>query len=386
VVKVASIDDFREAARRRLPNFLFEYIDGGSYSQTTLVRNVEDLKAISLKQQILRDVSKIDLSTEVMGQNWSMPVALAPVGMAGMNARRGETQAARAAEAAGVPFCLSTVSACSIEEVRQAVQNPIWFQLYVLKDRGFMREMLARAREAGTETLVFTVDLPVPGTRYRDMRSGMADPAGLRSAVRQMMDAVTHPHWAWDVGLHGRPHTLGNVANYLGKQHMSVGNFMAWVGSNFDPSIRWEDLDFIRQEWTGKLVLKGVLEADDARQAARLGADGVVVSNHGGRQLDGALSTVRALPPIVDAVGDDLTVLVEGGVRSGLDVLRMLALGAKGVLIGRAWAYALSAQGEAGVARMLGLFKAEMRAAMALTGVTSISQVDRTLIARGWVD
>ncbi|UVO54368.1 FMN-dependent L-lactate dehydrogenase LldD [Sphingomonas sp. SUN039] len=378
----ASIADYRDLARQRLPRFLFEYVDGGSYAETTLARNTADLRDIALRQRVLRDVSSIDLSTELFGQELAMPVALAPIGLAGLNARRGECQAVRAAEAAGVPFTLSTVSACSLGEVAKAATQPFWFQLYMIRDRGFMRELLAQASEAGCSALVFTVDMPVPGSRYRDYRTGLAGAPGWRGAVRRAWQGAMRPSWAWDVGLMGRPHSLGNVAPVL-QGRTGIEDFFAWMRGNFDPAVSWTDLDFIRAEWNGPLILKGILDADDAREAARLGADGIVVSNHGGRQLDGVPSTARALPPIADAVGDQLTILADGGVRSGLDVVRMLALGAKGVLLGRAWAWALAAKGETGVAHMLGLIEAEMRVAMALTGVTRIDQIDENILVRG---
>ncbi|MET0179137.1 MAG: FMN-dependent L-lactate dehydrogenase LldD, partial [Novosphingobium sp.] len=345
-MKAASALDYRELARRRLPHFLFEYIDGGSYAEVTLKRNVADLETIALRQRVLRDVSTIDLSTELFGRRQTLPVALAPIGLAGLNARRGEVQAARAAEAAGIPFCLSTVSACPLAEVAAGTTKPFWFQLYMIRDRGFMRELLAQAKAFGCSALVFTVDMPVPGSRYRDYRSGLAGAPGMLGGLRRLWQGATRPGWAWDVGLHGRPHQLGNVAPVLGK-NTGLEDFFAWMRDNFDPEVSWRDLDFIRSEWNGPLLIKGILDAEDARAAVEVGADGIVVSNHGGRQLDGVPSTARALPAIADAVGDRLTVLADGGVRSGLDVVRMLALGARGVLLGRAWAYALAGGGQA---------------------------------------
>ena len=378
----ASIPDFREAARRRLPRFLFEYIDGGSYAEATLRRNVSDLADLALRQRVLRDVSQLDLSTELLGQKLALPVALAPIGLAGLNARRGECQAVRAADKAGIPFTLSTVGACTIGEVASAAAKPFWFQLYMIRDRAFMKDLLAKAVEAGCSTLVFTVDMPVPGSRYRDYHTGLAGTGGLKGAAWRFAQAAARPAWAWDVGIHGRPHTLGNVAPVL-QGRTGIEDFFAWMRNNFDPSINWRDLDFIRSEWKGPLVIKGILDPEDAKEAAALGADGLVVSNHGGRQLDGVLSSARALPPIADAVGDRMTVLADGGIRSGLDVVRMLALGAKGVLLGRAWAWALAASGEAGVTKMLKLIEAEMRVAMALTGTTKIAEIDRTILAGG---
>ncbi|CAN5302734.1 FMN-dependent L-lactate dehydrogenase LldD [soil metagenome] len=375
---VSSTTDFREAARRKLPRFLFDYIDGGAYAERTLGRNVSDLADLSLRQRVLKDVSKVDTSTTLFGHYQALPVALAPVGLTGMYARRGECQAAKAAAAKGVPFCLSTVSVCDVNEVSKASPAPIWFQLYVLRDRGFMRDLLAKAADAGATALVFTVDMPVPGARYRDAHSGMSGP---NAALRRMMQAVGKPAWAWDVGVMGRPHTLGNVAPVLG-ENSGLEDFMGWLGANFDPSIQWKDLDWIRDQWKGPLIIKGVLDPEDAKAAADIGADGIVVSNHGGRQLDGVLSSARALPAIAEAVGDRLTVLADSGVRSGLDVVRMLALGAKGVLLGRAWVYALAARGGPGVSQLLDLFEKEMRVAMALTGVNTLDQIDRSILAK----
>jgi L-lactate dehydrogenase (cytochrome) len=375
-MKPVSIDDYRALARRRLPPFLFEYIDGGAFDEVTLGRNVADLRDVALRQRVLTDVSEIDLSTTLLGQSWSLPVALGPIGLAGLNARRGEVQAARAAEAAGAPFCLSTVSACSIGEVRAGVTKPFWFQLYMIRDRAFMRDLLDQARAAGCTTLVFTVDMPVPGTRYRDYRSGLAGAPGLAGDLRRVAQALTRPGWCYDVGLRGRPHSLGNVAPVLGPSS-GLEDFFAWMRDNFDPTVTWRDLEWVRAEWSGQLILKGVLDSRDAVRAVELGADGIVVSNHGGRQLDGAVSTTRALPGVVAAVAGRVPVLADGGVRSGLDVIRMLALGADGVLLGRAWAYALAARGQQGVARMLDIIRAEMRVAMALTGVTRVADLSR---------
>jgi L-lactate dehydrogenase (cytochrome) len=375
--KAASALDYRALARRRLPPFLFEYIDGGSYAEVTLRRNIADLESIALRQRVLTDVSDIDVSTQLFGQTWALPVALAPIGLAGLNARRGEVQAARAAEAAGVPFTLSTVSACPLEEVAAGTTRPFWFQLYMIRDRGFMRDLLDKAKSLGCTALVFTVDMPVPGSRYRDYRSGLAGAPGAAGALRRFWQGVTHPRWAWDVGLHGRPHQLGNVVPVLGG-NTGLEDFFAWMRNNFDPGVSWRDLDFIRQTWDGPLIIKGILDAEDAKAAADVGADGIVVSNHGGRQLDGVLSTARALPPIAEAVGDRLAVLADGGVRSGLDVVRMLALGARAVLLGRTWAYALAGGGQAGVAHLLHLVEAEMRVAMALTGARRIDEIDRS--------
>ncbi|MGJ0621500.1 MAG: FMN-dependent L-lactate dehydrogenase LldD [Methylocystis sp.] len=374
---VSSASDYRKAAQRKLPRFLFDYIDGGANAEDTLQANVADLRAVSLRQRVLKNVSGLDLSTEWFGRRSELPVILGPVGLSGMFARRGEVQAARAAAKRGVPYVLSTLSVCSLEEVAGSCPRPTWFQLYVLKDRGFMQSMLERAQGAGVETLVFTVDLPVHGSRYRDAHSGLSGPF---AKTRRLLQAMTKPGWTFNVGLRGRPHDLGNVSKYLGRA-TGLDDYIGWLGKNIDPSIGWSELEWIREFWKGPLILKGILDPEDARDAVRFGADGIVVSNHGGRQLDGALSTVRALPPVADAVGNDLEVFADSGVRTGLDVVRMLALGAKGVLLGRAAAYALAAAGEAGVENMLEIFAKDMRVAMTLTGVNSIDQIDRRILA-----
>jgi L-lactate dehydrogenase (cytochrome) len=316
-------------------------------------------------------MSELSLETTLFGETLAMPVALGPVGLTGMYARRGEVQAARAAAQKGIPFTLSTVSVCPIEEVAPAIDRPMWFQLYVLKDRGFMRNALERARAAGVKTLVFTVDMPVPGARYRDAHSGMSGP---HAAMRRMLQAFTHPQWAWDVGLLGKPHDLGNVSAYRGKP-TSLEDYIGWLGANFDPSICWKDLEWIREFWDGPMIIKGILDPEDARDAVRFGADGIIVSNHGGRQLDGVLSTARALPAIADAVKGDITLLADSGIRSGLDVVRMIALGADSVLLGRAFVYALAAAGGAGVSNLLELIDKEMRVAMTLTGAKTIAEI-----------
>ena len=380
-MKPASTTDYREMARRRLPHFLFEYIDGGSYAEQTLGRNTDDLQKVALRQRVLNDVSKIDLKTKLFGLDMALPIALAPIGLAGMNARRGECQAVRAANKADIPFTLSTVSACDLEEVAEAANKPFWFQLYMIRDREFMRDLMARAVKAGCTALVFTVDMPVPGSRYRDYRSGLAGAPGLGGAIRRGLQGAMRPSWAWDVGVMGRPHNLGNVAPVLG-EGSGIEDFFAWMRDNFDPRVTWDDLDFIRSEWKGPLIIKGLLDVEDAQRAADLGADGIVVSNHGGRQLDGVPSTATALPPIAEAVGDKLTVMADGGIRTGLDVIRMLALGAQGVMLGRAWAYALGGNGEAGITHMLQLVEAEMRVAMALTGATTIDAITKDILVK----
>ncbi|MBU2875376.1 FMN-dependent L-lactate dehydrogenase LldD [Marinobacter salexigens] len=375
---ISASTDYRAAAKRRLPSFLFHYIDGGSYSEHTLKRNVEDLSGIALRQRVLNDMTELDLTTELFDETLSMPVALSPVGLTGMYARRGEVLAARAAANLGVPFTMSTVSVCPIEEVAPAISRPMWFQLYVLKDRGFMRNALERAKAAGVTTLVFTVDMPVPGARYRDAHSGMSGPY---AAPRRILQAMTHPHWALNVGLLGKPHDLGNISAYRGNP-TGLEDYIGWLGDNFDPSICWKDLEWIREFWDGPMVIKGILDPDDARDARSFGADGVIVSNHGGRQLDGALSTCRALPAIADAVKGDMKILVDSGIRTGLDVLRMLALGADCTMLGRAYIYALAADGEAGVTNLLKLIENEMRVAMVLTGARTIADASSELLVQ----
>ncbi|MCL7931435.1 FMN-dependent L-lactate dehydrogenase LldD [Halomonas llamarensis] len=369
---ISASTDYRQAAKRRIPPFLFHYADGGSYAEHTLRRNVDDLAGVALRQRVLKDMSSLSLETELFGEKLAMPIALAPVGLTGMYARRGEVQAARAATKKGIPFMLSTVSVCPIAEVAAAIDRPIWFQLYVLKDRGFMKHVLERAKAAGVKTLVFTVDMPVPGARYRDAHSGMS---GKHGPMRRMLQAAMHPLWAWDVGIHGRPHDLGNVSDYRG-QPTELEDYIAWLGDNFDPSISWQDLEWIREFWDGPMIIKGILDAEDARDAVRFGADGIVVSNHGGRQLDGVPSTAHALPAIADAVKGDLTILADSGVRNGLDVVRMIAMGADTALIGRAFIYALSTAGEVGVAHLLELFEKEMKVAMTLTGARTVADIN----------
>ncbi|MDB5432480.1 MAG: lldD [Caulobacter sp.] len=376
----ASIMDYRELARRRIPKVLFDYVDGGSYAEATLARNIADFEDLALRQRVLKDVSQIQLGTELFGQKLSMPVVLSPIGMAGMYARRGEAQAAKAARDAGIAMCLSSLAICDAAEVAKAAGAPPWYQLYVIKDRGFTENLLHRLAELGCPVLALTVDLPMPGMRYRDVRSGLFGGGGMATPFKRAWDGITHPDWLIDVMLHGGPHTFGNIAPAI-PEARGVMEFWPWVTKNFDPTLTWADVAWIRQHWKGPLVIKGILDPEDAREAVKAGADGIVVSNHGGRQLDGVLSGVRALPPIADAVGDDLTVIMDGGVRSGLDVVKALALGAKACFVGRAWAYAVAARGGPGVAHVLQILRQEMTMAMALTGCTDVKDAGRQLLA-----
>ena len=375
---ISSSADYRAAAQQFLPPFLFHYIDGGAYAEQTLRRNVDDFAAVALRQRVLKDMSQLDTSIELFGEKLSIPVALSPVGLTGMYRRRGEVQAARAADRHGIPFTMSSVSVCPIEEVAPKIQRPMWFQLYVLKDRGFMQNALERAQAAGCTTLVFTVDMPVPGARYRDAHSGMSGP---NAPLRRYWQAMTHPRWAVDVGLLGRPHDLGNISAYRGSP-TGLQDYMGYLSANFDPSISWKDLEWIRAFWKGPMVIKGILDPEDAKDAVRFGADGIIVSNHGGRQLDGVLSSARALPAIADAVKGQIKILADSGIRNGLDVVRAIALGADCAMIGRAYIYALAAAGEAGVKHLLELLEKEMRVAMTLTSVAKVTDISADLLAR----
>ncbi|MBK6502625.1 L-lactate dehydrogenase [Candidatus Neomicrothrix sp.] len=370
----ASVRDYREVARRRLPRQLFDYIDGGAYEEATLAANTADLEAISLRQRVLRDVSTRTMSTTVLGEELSLPVLLAPVGLAGMFANRAEVAAARAAEHAGVSFVESTVSICSLEEVAAATKRAPWFQLYVMRDRGYAENLMARAQAVGCRVLVLTADLAVVGARYRDTRNGLGGRVSPVGAAIRGLDRVSHPRWVWEVGIQGKPHTFGNLTDAVPGGN-SPDDFRDWVDAQFDPSVTWDDLAWVRDHWDGPVVLKGILDPEDARAAADAGVDAVVVSNHGGRQLDAVPSTAAALPAVVEAVGDRIEVLVDGGVRSGLDLLKMMAMGAKACLVGRPWAWAVAAKGEAGVAHLLEILRDELAVAMALTGTTDVADL-----------
>jgi L-lactate dehydrogenase (cytochrome) len=377
----ATAFDYRELARRRLPRQLFDYVDGGSYEEATMRANVQDLGELLLRQVVMRDVSSRDHAVELFGQRLAMPVILAPVGLGGMFARRAEVQAARAAEAAGIPFIESTLSICSIEEVARSIEAPPWFQLYVMRDRGYAEDLMARARAVRSPVLILTVDLAVVGARHRDVRNAVVGRPSPWAKVLRGIDLALHPSWIREVGVGGRPLTFGNLERAVPGAG-SPAAFREWVDSQFDPSVTWNDIAWVRENWDGPLVVKGVLDSEDARRAAEVGVDGVIVSNHGGRQLDSVPSTVRALPEVVDAVGGQVEVLVDGGIRTGLDVVKMVALGASAVLVGRAWVWAVAARGQAGVRHVLDVIRSDLDVALALTGHSSFDQLDRSALYR----
>lgn len=366
-----------------MPRQLFDYVDGGSYEESTMRANVTDLENLLLRQIVMRDVSTRSQNVEVLGQSLAMPVILGPVGLAGMFARRAEVQAASAAESAGVPFVESTVSICGIEEVAAATSTPPWFQLYVMRDRSYAEDLMTRALAVDSPVLVLTVDLAVLGARHRDTRNAMIGDPSSWAKIRRGLDLVGHPKWLVDVGIKGKPHTFGNLEKAV-PDAGSPEDFKDWVDAQFDPSVTWDDIAWVRKHWPGKLVVKGILDPEDARHAAAAGVDGLIVSNHGGRQLDSVPSSVSALPGVVDAVGDQVEVLADGGVRTGLDVVKLMSLGARAVLLGRAWAWAVAARGEQGVGHMLEVMKADIDTGLGLTGNASVNDLDRSaLIAPG---
>lgn len=378
-----SVSDWREYARRRLPRQFFDYIDGGAGEELTMRANSAALAEIEVRQRVMRDVSGRTTAARVLGEELALPLVLAPVGLAGAYRRRGEAQAARAAAAFGVPFCESTVSICGLEEVAKASSRPLWFQLYVMRDRACAADLMARAAAVGARVLVLTVDLPVVGARYRDWRNGLEGSLSLGGRLGKLLDFATHPAWALDVGLRGKPLTFGNLEKAVPGASDPTA-FKSWVDAQFDPSVTWDDLAWVRDNWKGRLVLKGILDPEDAREAARRGVDGIVVSNHGGRQLDSAPAAARALPAVAEALAalpHAPEILVDGGVRSGVDILKYLALGAKAVLVGRPWAWALAARGEAGVAAILRTYKAELEVAMGLAGVRSVGEIGKDNLA-----
>jgi L-lactate dehydrogenase (cytochrome) len=369
----ATAADYRELARRRLPRFLFDYVDGGAGEERTMTANAADWSTLGLRQRVLVDVDGVDTSASLAGEACRMPLALAPVGLAGLMARRGEAQAVCAANAAGVPFTLSTVGICPLDELAAASAAPFWFQLYMLRDRGIVQAILERAWGAGCRTLVFTVDLPVPGMRHRDTRNGMSLP-GLRPKLLKVRQLAARPGWVWNVALRGKPLSFGNLHEHVPEAH-DLNAMRAFIEAQFDPTVTWTDIEWLRGLWQGRLLLKGILDVEDAKAAVRVGADGIVVSNHGGRQLEGAASTAACLPAIARAVGAQTEVLVDGGVRSGADMFRALARGARGVMIGRPWVWALAGAGEQGVRALLATWQQELRTTMALAGVTRVEDI-----------
>lgn len=374
---INSIADLREIARRRVPRSIFQYVDHGSYDELTFHRNRTDLEALRFRQRVLIDVASQSMRKEILGAPASMPLAIAPTGLTGLVHRDGEILAAQAAEAFGVPFCLSTVSVCSIEDVREATTAPFWFQLYVMKDRGYTASLMDRAEAAGCPVLVLTVDIPVSGLRRRDAKNGLAVPP--RLTLRNALDIATKPAWALGVMM-GKRKTFGNLAAAM--PHTGVATLSQWISTQFDASVTWKDFEDIRRRWKGKLVIKGILDPEDARRAVQLGADGIVVSNHGGRQLDGAPSTIAALPRVVDAVAGASEVLFDGGIRSGQDILKALALGANAALTGRAFLYGLGAAGRAGVTSVLEIMARELQVSLALTGTNDVRDVTPQILFR----
>jgi L-lactate dehydrogenase (cytochrome) len=366
--------DYRRLAQRRLPGFLFDYIDGGAGDETTMRANVEDFARVKLRQRVLVDVSRVDTAASLAGESCALPLALAPVGLAGMMARRGEAQAARAAAAAGVPFTLSTVGVCPLDEVRAAYGAPFWFQLYMLRDRGVVQALLERAWTVGCRTLVFTIDLPLPGPRHRDTRRGLGA-HGVRAALLKNVQVLARPGWIWNVALRGKPLRFGSIAEHV-PDARDFNALRSWIDTQFDASVTWRDIEWLRTHWKGRLLLKGILDAEDARAAVTVGADGIVGSNHGGRQLDSAASTISKLPAIVQAVGAKTEVLLDGGVRSGADIFKAIALGARGVLIGRPWVWALAGAGQRGLRDLLATLQRELQLTMTMAGVTRIADID----------
>ena len=368
---VTNTEDLRRLARRRIPRAIFDYADRGAYDEHTIAANRADLAALNLRQRVMIDVSDRSTATTMAGQAATMPVAIAPTGLTGLFHGDGEIHGARAAEAFGVPFTLSTMSICSIEDVAAAVTKPFWFQLYVMRDRGFCESLIGRAADAGCSALMLTMDLQIMGQRHRDLKNGLAVPP--RLTLANALDIATKPAWAARV-LFGKRRGFGNLMGHV-KGGSSLGTLSEWIASQFDPSLSWKDVEWVRKLWPGKLIMKGLLDADDARMAAEVGADAVVVSNHGGRQLDGAISSIKALPRVVAAIGDKTDVWFDGGIRSGQDVLKAMALGAKGCLIGKAFLYGLGAMGDAGVTRTLEIIQKELDVSMALTGTRSIAEI-----------
>ena len=369
---ITNIEDLRQLAKKRVPRVIFEYVDRGSYDEHTLNANRRDLAAIALRQRVGINVDHRNVATTLLGQSVTMPVAIAPTGLTGLNWANGEMLAAQAAEAFGVPFTLSTMSICSIEDVASVTTKPFWFQLYVMRDRGFAESLIDRAKAAGCSALMLTLDLQIQGQRHRDLKNGLSVPP--RLTVANVLDVATKPAWALRV-LRGRK-LFGNLVGHV-KGADSLQTLSQWIAGQFDPTLTWDDVAWVRKRWGGQLILKGILDVEDARLAAQTGCDAIVVSNHGGRQLDGAVSSIRALSGIVEAVGAQTEVWFDGGVRSGQDVLKAAALGARASMVGRAFLYGLGAMGQAGVAQALDIIRRELDVSMALTGSTDIHAVGR---------
>jgi len=374
----ASISDYRLLAKKRLPRQLFDYIDGGSYQEQTLAENSNAFDELKLRQKVLRDVSNIDLSSSLLGTKASMPMAMAPVGLAGSFAHRGEVQALKSAEQANIPFCLSTVSICSMEEIANQASASFWYQLYMIRDRNVVKNLINRAKAVGCDTLIFTVDLPFPGARYRDSRNGLSGSNSLATKFSRLFDFVSHPKWLWDVGITGKPLVFGNLVDEV-PNAKSMDDLQGWLISQFDPTTSWEDLAWVREQWSGKLIVKGIMDPEDAQQAVKVGVDGIIVSNHGGRQLDSVPASLAALPDIIQIVNGACNVLLDGGIRSGLDVVKAMGMGADGTLIGRPWVYGLGARGEQGVTDVLEIMRDEMRIGMALTGHTNFDSISQDI-------
>ena len=374
---ITCIEDLRQLAERRVPRAFFQYVDSGSYAEETFRANRADMERVKLRQRVLVDVDKRDLSTTIVGQKASLPLALAPVGLCGMQHGNGEILAAQAAEEAGIPFCLSTMSVCSIEQVAAATKKPFWFQVYVIRDRGFMEDLIARAKAANCSALVLTVDLQVMGQRHRDIKNGLSVPPKIK--LSNIIDMATKPRWVSSI-LSAKSRTFGNLDGYV-KGMEGVGSLAQWTASQFDATLSWKDVAWIRSLWPGKLIIKGILDVEDAKLACKSGADAIVVSNHGGRQLDGAASSISMLPKVADAVGSDLEIMFDGGIRSGQDLARALALGATSAMIGRAYIFGLGAMGKAGVSKAIDIIRKELDITMALTGVTKIADIDRRILA-----
>ncbi|ARQ02556.1 alpha-hydroxy acid oxidase [Pseudorhodoplanes sinuspersici] len=374
---ITCIEDLRQLAERRVPRAFFQYVDSGSYAEETFRANRTDMERVKLRQRVLVNVDQRDHSTTIVGQKASLPIALAPIGLCGMQHGNGEILAAQAANEAGIPFCMSTMSICSIEQVAEATKKPFWFQVYVIRDRGFIEDLISRAKAANCSALVLTVDLQVLGQRHRDIKNGMTVPPQIK--LSNIIDMATKPRWAMSMA-NAKSRTFGNLAGHV-KGMDSVNSLAQWTNSQFDPTLSWKDVEWIRKLWPGKLILKGILDTEDAKLACKTGADAIVVSNHGGRQLDGAASSISMLPKIADAIGSEMEIMFDGGIRSGQDLMRALALGAKSCLIGRAYIYGLGAMGGAGVSKAIEIIRKELDITMALTGVTKIADIDRRVLA-----